>query len=71
MLTGAEVRNKVADDMAQAEIFEDAGYTFKEEVKPLPTAVVTGKGTVITIPPASATAAPAGGKGGGRAALKR
>jgi hypothetical protein len=72
VLTGPEVRNKVADDMAEAEIFEDGGFTFKEEIKPLPTAVVTGKGTVITIPPAAAAvaAAPAGGKGG-RAALKR
>ena len=50
MLSGPEVRNKVADDMAEAEIFDDKAYTFKEEIKALPTAVVTAKGTVITIP---------------------
>lgn len=58
MFTGPEVRNKVADDMAEAEIFEDRAYTFKEEIKPLPTAVVTAKGTVITIPPPAAAAQP-------------
>lgn len=31
-LTGAEVRNKVCDDMVKAAIFEDATYSFKEDV---------------------------------------
>ncbi len=62
MLSGPEVRNKVAEDMADAEIWEDRAYSFKEEIKPLPTAVVTSKGTVITIPPDRPD------KGGGTAA---
>ena len=32
-LTGAEVRNKVCDDMLAAGVFEDRAFTFREEVK--------------------------------------
>lgn len=66
MLSGPEVRNKVADDMADSEIWEDRSYTFREEIKPLPTSVVTAKGTVITIPPTQ-TAETSGGRGGKKA----
>jgi len=31
-LTGAEVRNKVCEDMLAAHIFEDRSFTFKEDV---------------------------------------
>lgn len=31
-LTGAEVRNKVCEDMIKAAFFEDTGYTFKEDI---------------------------------------
>lgn len=31
-LTGAEVRNKVCEDMLEAGVFEDRGYTFREDV---------------------------------------
>ena len=31
-LTGAEVRNKVCEDMIKAGFFEDTGYTFKEDI---------------------------------------
>jgi len=66
MLSGPEVRNKVAEDMADAEIWEDRAYSFREEIKPPPTAVVTAKGTVITIPPAAAQ-----DKGAARGAARR
>lgn len=33
MLTGAEVRNKVAEELQEAGIFEDPSYSFTEEVK--------------------------------------
>jgi hypothetical protein len=33
VLTGAEVRNKVAEELQEAGIFEDAAYSFTEEVK--------------------------------------
>lgn len=32
-LTGAEVRNKVCEDMIASAIFEDKSFTFKEEIK--------------------------------------
>jgi len=53
MLSAPEVRNKVADDMTDACIFEDASVSLREEIVPLPTAIVTAKGTVITVPPAA------------------
>ena len=31
-LTGAEVRNKICEDMLTAGIFEDRGFSFKEDL---------------------------------------
>ena len=31
-LTGAEVRNKVSEDMVKAGFFEDTTYSFKEDI---------------------------------------